>query len=190
MMIVSIPNGMEFYPFSARLWLEIHCFNSQRDGILQCAGYVVLAGLISFNSQRDGILRKDSFPPNTPEEFQFPTGWNSTRFIRIWHRGVKVSIPNGMEFYNMFYRYQGYRRWFQFPTGWNSTMRHYWKTEAQRVSIPNGMEFYFNSFIFKSSPLVSIPNGMEFYKTKWKRKNRNRKFQFPTGWNSTETKFW
>ena len=55
---------------------------------------------MSFNSQRDGILR---FWVNDLgifiSEFQFPTGWNSTK-IRLTENITKgVSIPNGMEFY-------------------------------------------------------------------------------------------
>ncbi len=77
-----------------------------------------------------------------------------------------------------------------------------------KVSIPNGMEFYlrvdfralgsncFNSqrdgillqedFIRKGKNAVSIPNGMEFYGSFIKNFGCSAKFQFPTGWNSTE----
>ena len=79
----------------------------------------------SFNSQRDGILpnlsiddkskNKVSIPngmefyrvfidayPSPVSSFQFPTGWNSTRFIGANGRARSVSIPNGMEFYRGF----------------------------------------------------------------------------------------
>ena len=96
---VSIPNGMEFYdgvrdgidqfirfqfPTGWNSTLvktcpnfNIHCFNSQRDGILQAKGFEVT----QFSM------------------FQFPTGWNSTSIRgHLPHFGY-VSIPNGMEFY-------------------------------------------------------------------------------------------
>ena len=76
--------------------------------------------------------------------FQFPTGWNSTRYYKQasdcsavsipngmefylglsfqkWDRSV-VSIPNGMEFYNAQARTAAKYLEFQFPTGWNSTL--------------------------------------------------------------------
>ena len=34
---------------------------------------------------------------------------------------------------------------------------------------------------------VSIPNGMEFYRSLSAAKEALNKFQFPTGWNSTES---
>ena len=55
------------------------------------------------------------------------------------------------------------------------------------VSIPNGMEFYMDEFTkCEALTFVSIPNGMEFYRA-WSlgRYGRTR-FQFPTGWNSTQ----
>ena len=99
MMIVSIPNGMEFYPFSARLWLEIHCFNSQRDGILQVLKTCTF--WIRFVSIPNGMEFYKSIVGNKlgKNEFQFPTGWNSTKFPLEIVRNFLVSIPNGMEFY-------------------------------------------------------------------------------------------
>ena len=35
---------------------------------------------------------------------------------------------------------------------------------------------------------VSIPNGMEFYKTQERGFTLGAEFQFPTGWNSTDTR--
>ena len=99
---VSIPNGMEFYQNTLTpRTSKKECFNSQRDGILQFQGFIMYDFIDCFNSQRDGILH--SFQchrnwlwyvsiPNGMEfyqccvnfifgryEFQFPTGWNSTR---------------------------------------------------------------------------------------------------------------
>ena len=88
-----------------------------------------------------------------------------------WYNSVsqlikKVSIPNGMEFYQSFFltsfitqpcfnsqrdgilldtqaQADTRQEAFQFPTGWNSTERKRIQIERVReVSIPNGMEFY------------------------------------------------
>ena len=120
-------------------------------------------------------------------EFQFPTGWNSTRSSARARKFVKVSIPNGMEFYDAPALYKAGTPKFQFPTGWNSTTISNLRFGILKgVSIPNGMEFYlglwclyaqenerFNSqrdgilprLSIRSAPSlrVSIPNGMEFY---------------------------
>ena len=98
--------------------------------------------------------------------FQFPTGWNSTRYpssSRYTPRSVsipngmeilryrsyryalrnRVSIPNGMEFYLKFSKLGLGCNLFQFPTGWNSTLDDSIKLIiCKLVSIPNGMEFY------------------------------------------------
>ena len=120
--------------------------------------------------------------------FQFPTGWNSTIFninitLNIWI----VSIPNGMEFYNL--KLLSY------------LILYY-------VSIPNGMEFYsdidlqnriisgfnsqrdgilllrrsFDEMIFKR---FQFPTGWNSTLLPRLRKLFLKKFQFPTGWNST-----
>ena len=120
-------------------------------------------------------------------EFQFPTGWNSTDFER-----EQIELQKA----------------FQFPTGWNSTQPATTPILSKsQVSIPNGMEFYNNITILgESKKGVSIPNGMEFYIHKsglafdfTARFNSQRDgilyitscinfrvimFQFPTGWNS------
>ena len=57
LILVSIPNGMEFYYGLERVWVSKNGFNSQRDGIL-----------------RSELLL--SLPCQF--KFQFPTGWNST----------------------------------------------------------------------------------------------------------------
>ena len=122
-------------------------------------------------------------------EFQFPTGWNSTVFKASDDEYSDVSIPNGMEFYDAwgdekveYGSFQFPTGWnstlifsisfcsykeFQFPTGWNSTIdEHFdvvptWRFNSQRDGI-----------LLKScsdhAPYswVSIPNGMEFY-PKW-----------------------
>ena len=167
---------------------RIFRFNSQRDGILLKTAPPLKTATNSFNSQRDGILLK---PVHNLVFvlllFQFPTGWNSTVDGIVEHCQYT----------------------FQFPTGWNSTgYRCSCPRSLQMVSIPNGMEFYgkecklgdskrsFNSQrdgilqrykLFRyPKALVSIPNGMEFYdlRRSWNSLLK-RKFQFPTGWNST-----
>ena len=75
--------------------------------------------------------------------FQFPMGWNSTQSFPFLLINYIVSIPNGMEFYQILVDIRGPRI---------------------LVSIPNGMEFYAHLFInMKTNTNVSIPNGMEFY---------------------------
>ena len=76
---VSIPNGMEFYLYRWNWfqWLD-RCFNSQRDGILLDSMSVFEITGVCFNSQRDGILRYGDPLLQLANEFQFPTGWNST----------------------------------------------------------------------------------------------------------------
>ena len=77
---VSIPNGMEFYTIPSALILFWSSFqfptgwNSTRS-LLSIA---IVSGM-----------------------FQFPTGWNSTLYIDINRCKNKVSIPNGMEFYEL-----------------------------------------------------------------------------------------
>ena len=63
---------------------------------------------------------------NVASQFQFPTGWNSTKATKaLYIRKTEVSIPNGMEFYIKF--------------------KYLWSKWS--VSIPNGMEFYENEMI-------------------------------------------
>ena len=98
-------------------------------------------------------------------EFQFPTGWNSTKH-------------DGQIRYN--------DQLFQFPTGWNSTETlHYSVLSIRWVSIPNGMEFYARvrylsrlSARFNSQRDGILLDDLDRY-------CKNLKFQFPTGWNST-----
>ena len=142
--LVSIPNGMEFYVLGAlRCYSMSFCFNSQRDGILLDLGSDI-DELIAFqfptgwNSTE--IPVEDRCYITT---FQFPTGWNSTkrRADVLPERGV--SIPNGMEFYEM-----------RINSHWRITLRF----NSQRDGI---LPFCFGFFGF--AILVSIPNGMEFY---------------------------
>ena len=185
-------------------------FNSQRDGILP--GYAPPSSqtMFSFNSQRDGILLGNVNLAILSTAFQFPTGWNSTKgYPKSW-RCVTVSIPNGMEFYKIgivkrratpnvsipngmeFYKklqtFKVTQELFQFPTGWNSTCAFDLSSRCNIVSIPNGMEFYVVvAPLFSQKMLVSIPNGMEFYTFQTNRVHSLQQFQFPTGWNSTNS---
>ena len=131
--------------FVFSIYAHAHSFNSQRDGILQTKWLSVASCNDSFNSQRDGILHGNEinkslhlflfqFPTGWNSTtysshdldgykvFQFPTGWNSTLLFWRWRCYFRVSIPNGMEFYDMFEGGKSIPKLFQFPTGWNSTI--------------------------------------------------------------------
>ena len=120
--LVSIPNGMEFYPIAYKNGYAVCLFqfptgwNSTRPNTAKsprkdvsipngmefyiwAKSCIVVAGA-RFNSQRDGILRIFNFMDGAMNLFQFPTGWNSTGIFG-------------------FYDCRANR--FQFPTGWNST---------------------------------------------------------------------
>ena len=185
--LVSIPNGMEFYPIEQvsftlghtfqfptgwnstkrpLRWVQsCHCFNSQRDGILLGKISATRANYFCFNSQRDGILR--SLKCSRIGElgrFQFPTGWNSTIGQKTRARKSIVSIPNGMEFY--------------FLCDFGAFV-------LCDVSIPNGMEFYATVYPLckKGTCFNSQQDGILLYKII--PKLLSKMFQFPTGWNST-----
>ena len=140
---------MEFYYASIfAKSSRLKSFNSQRDGILPALSFFVSASYFCFNSQRDGILRRSAIPKRFRVLFQFPTGWNSTSSQNSRLLLLRVSIPNGMEFYATKLLTKIVSLVFQFPTGWNSTRYAHGDDEREReVSIPNGMEFYdFPSF--------------------------------------------
>jgi len=99
--------------------------------------------------------------------FQFPTGWNSTISCVCRH----LSKPG-----------------FQFPTGWNSTLVALGPLNVLRVSIPNGMEFYSNAITkeqAKTESFNSQRDGILHFIFLFA--IQYIMFQFPTGWNSTET---
>ena len=185
--LVSIPNGMEFYRSACffqflhwtfqfptgwnstssirRSWRLWQRFNSQRDGILLKEKAESKKINTSFNSQRDGILLSISCPFYCP---------------------FRVSIPNGMEFYGIA------RQKTLSSASFNS----------QRDGIlPDYTDGAFcNTSSFNSQRdgilrtcgakrvwkfLVSIPNGMEFYPDHFFYLIKQKEFQFPTGWNST-----
>ena len=101
------------------------------------------------------------------EMFQFPTGWNSTDLILSASASLpRVSIPNGMEFYNFIIPFSIPFRW-SFNSQRDGILRYHQGKKKYR------------------KPKVSIPNGMEFYKRYSKHSYRLAGFQFPTGWNST-----
>ena len=119
-----------------------------------------------FNSQRDGILLEgNTSSRSTHRTFQFPTGWNSTTYA--WYSAASWS------------RFNSQRDGILLEPIL-SLLSSLW------VSIPNGMEFYFSSTSFRRLLIsVSIPNGMEFYDRGVSYRATARRFQFPTGWNST-----
>ena len=85
-LLVSIPNGMEFYEYLAQTFRLRSSFNSQQDGILRHNHKKRWLGQACFNSQRDGILLF-SFDICATKftRFQFPTGWNSTINYRSYY---------------------------------------------------------------------------------------------------------
>ena len=122
-MVVSIPNGMEFY------WEFIVFFNKFTSfqfptgwNSTQGTSRILAGDEVCFNSQRDGILLNGrAITHRRVILFQFPTGWNSTGGSSNYHSKFRA---------------------FQFPTGWNSTLRSLIRMALVIVSIPNGMEFY------------------------------------------------
>ena len=163
---VSIPNGMEFYD-GLFLAPPLRCRVSIPNGMeFYLAAELVRDGakLFQFPTGWNSTKDREADPYFGRNQFQFPTGWNSTvtRAKNTIFR--RVSIPNGMEFYD------------DVPDdpeeipGFNS----------QRDGIlPRSALF--------SAPLsiVSIPNGMEFYGLERRQIRFEQRFQFPTGWNST-----
>ena len=101
---VSIPNGMEFYPpWRAENFRCFARFNSQRDGILlnlqrYCSTLFQFQFPTGWNSTKRPYGYDNPYP-----RFQFPTGWNSTQGHQIRSHSLTE---------------------FQFPTGWNSTFSH------------------------------------------------------------------
>ena len=120
---VRFQTGLNSTKFEIRSILLSFGFNSQRDGILHKTQVIksTLKGLQfptgwnstikskliyrlmrCFNSQRDGILPYHSRHKTARmKQFQFPTGWNSTKQKRDNYHECNVSIPNGMEFYEI-----------------------------------------------------------------------------------------
>ena len=100
------------------------------------------------------------------EMFQFPTGWNSTRFFFI---GTEHFLA------------------FQFPTGWNSTgaqsknWAFFQRFNSQRDGIlplfARAARHFDQSFNSQRDGILPSSPKASFLKT--------QAFQFPTGWNST-----
>ena len=75
---VSIPNGMEFYQTARSTGFKPRCFNSQRDGILQCwAQSYTRTAYVSIPNGME-FYYSDDLKGFHKQLFQFPTGWNST----------------------------------------------------------------------------------------------------------------
>ena len=205
--LVSIPNGMEFYRTEKLFPSFRNCFNSQRDGILRLAREpAVVTALFQFptgwnsteefsfkdeayrrfNSQRDGILLPLALLGLDDLRVSIPNGMEFYKPRAAFRtRDKSVLIPNGMEFYFADERNERRRSTFQFPTGWNSTINSTRKRTFFIVSIPNGMEFY--GFIEKCSngykSFNSQRDGILLFVSL--HLSLFRLFQFPTGWNST-----
>ena len=184
-------------------------FNSQRDGILRNdIRFSAIRHRFQFPTGWNSTLAFQTLA-FADSLFQFPAGWNSTVYRRNRRARCLVSIPSGMEFYTSlcflafaFGRFNSQRDGILFNFSLKLGVFFF-------VSIPSGMEFYltqrfqsFASVCFNSqrdgilrhiSPAaeilkrVSIPNGMEFYDRKFRIvATKYSKFQFPTGWNSTQ----
>ena len=187
--MVSIPNGMEFYSrFPLPLPPFAFCFNSQRDGILP-------------NPAKTFVACQFVSIPNGMEFY-----WVAARLRQL---AKSVSIPNGMEFY--FFVVSNH----SIPPGFNSQRDGILLFQGFKllfyvlVSIPNGMEFYRKQKLYKDNNLNcfnsqrdgillsfeysclhaaqsfnSQRDGILQFK-KSAQKSKKSKFQFPTGWNST-----
>ncbi len=145
---VSIPNGMEFYSFLYSSHSGLSCV-SIPNGMEFYLGVMAEVGLSEgFNSQRDGILPYRVASPLPRCEFQFPTGWNSTRFVPVLPqacyrfnsqrdgilrfkgdvaRAAAVCFNSQRDgiLPRKSARYKQSSSAFQFPTGWNSTILFY-----------------------------------------------------------------
>ena len=203
---------MEFYLICRQdLFLYTDSFNSQRDGILQRLNMDLTSFSTRFNSQRDGILPYPLLAKMQGIEFQFPTGWNSTKLplATDTRKRIQVSIPNGMKFYSYsfypllpktpvsipngmkFYNGFTWKTWFcafrfQFPMGWNSTKPLNHTRRQHYVSIPNGMEFYAESDGSEYPDIVCFNSQWDgFYLDTQNTLMPRTRFQFPMGWNST-----
>ena len=79
---------------------------------------------------------------------------------------------------------------FQFPTGWNSTLFVCRRAPNPVVSIPNGMEFYALWVSVARCSLSGFNSQRDGILPQWVLCALCHKlFQFPTGWNSTNS-FW
>ena len=81
--LVSIPNGMEFYPVGVASLRSVRGVSIPNGMEFYLSSRSIILRLICFNSQRDGILLKTFKPFALSCMFQFPTGWNSTF---VYHR--------------------------------------------------------------------------------------------------------
>ena len=186
--IVSIPNGMEFYKLQPKknfLWRLFQFPTGWNSTIPRSLTPPIIS---RFNSQRDGILHcSQSIRGREFGKFQFPTGWNSTWDDRARILTEVVSIPNGMEFYGSKRKSFLFRRLFQFPTGWNSTL--YCSATDRKVVISFNSQRDgilhdcvpilvddFSSFNSQRDGILQIVSFFYFLELP---------FQFPTGWNST-----
>ena len=126
--------------------------------------------LTSFNSQRDGILPYKGEPVIRWLEFQFPTGWNSTFFGRLYIEIILASFNS--------------QRDGILP------MR---ATRSKRISIVRFNSQRDGILLCLNVPLRIFPIGFNSQRDgilhyrhdlSWRR----RQFQFPTGWNSTSVR--
>ena len=122
---------------------------------------------LSFNSQRDGILPAELLKLPWFQGFQFPTGWNST--VTGWGSGSITAgfnsqrdgiLRKSTKFYHKIY--------------WGSF-------NSQRDGI---LHLFQDIWLISQDCFNSQRDGILLYKIL--SQNLLRKFQFPTGWNSTD----
>ena len=165
---VSIPNGMEFYYDKNHEYLkEIEFQFPTGWNSTYCSSISIVALFL----------------------FQFPTGWNSTKPKSKEPNAAEVSIPNGMEFYILILNMTKSGSSFNSQRDGILLLGIFLTISKIKVSIPNGMEFYaWASARVSYYHAVSIPNGMEFYEWDDWAWLLATMFQFPTGWNSTQSR--
>ena len=120
-------------------------------------------------------------------EFQFPTGWNSTSNLALFLLFV-VGFNSQRDGILLSPKILSKSSSRSFNSQWDGILR-FWRCfrgYARKVSIPNGMEFYDHLYrLYLSHRRFQFPTGWNSTLCpicQWKRSSR---FQFPTGWNST-----
>ena len=120
------------------------------------------------------------------KQFQFPTGWNSTRRRAPSRQAASVSIPNGMEFYLM--RRLAPRRGILSFNSQRDGILPFQRSlgcAQTKVSIPNGMEFYSHSQAWHNLEHCFNSQRDGILQKAALIAHAVARFQFPTGWNST-----
>ena len=177
---------------STKLWISSMTnktrFNSQRDGILLDDTELIKHAKERFNSQRDGILLVSCSCRYLRCRFQFPTGWNSTRFfLFIYVKMLSFNSQRDGILQKQISLFDFSTAAFQFPTGWNSTL-HYrtvWRSSDRFNSQRDGILLRLALAICGIGALFQFPTGWNSTLCIHFKRWYTIVFQFPTGWNST-----